>query len=140
MEDMLEDLIRDILNEENMLLSVSTGGAVIEMRINNDLPFKVRENWMTIGDNNGPCHMHINKKEVKEVRFIKEEKQNRISYSIRLMNTRGDRLIAAFFTKMYDDNGSPVKERIERYESIFKKYGSKEVIPLQVEVKKEFEG
>ncbi len=131
MENMLEDLLHDILKEENILVAVNTGGATIEMRLYRDLPFKVRENWITIGDNDGPCHMHINKDEVKEVRFVKEKKENRTSYSIRLMNAKGERLVAAFFTKMQDENGNPVKERVERYENIFRKYGSKEVIPLQ---------
>ncbi|MFQ5941219.1 MAG: ChuX/HutX family heme-like substrate-binding protein [Nitrososphaerales archaeon] len=130
---MLEDLLKDILKEENVLMSVNASGAVIEMRVNNnnDMPFRVRENWITIGDNNGPCHMHINKNEVKEVRFVKEKKETRTSYSIRLLNAKGERLVAAFFTKMSDQNGNPVKERVERYENIFKKYGSREVITLQ---------
>lgn len=128
---MLEDLLRDIVKEENVLMSVNTGGAIIEMRVNKDLPFRVNENWITIGDDQGPCHMHINKKEVNEVRFVKEDKQTGISYSIRLLNAKGERVLAVFFTKMHDDNGNPIKERIDRYEQIFKKYGSREVIVLQ---------
>jgi len=128
---MLEDLLRDILNEENVLMSVNTGGAIIEMRISKDLPFRVSENWITIGDDQGPCHMHVNKNEIKEVRFVKEDKETRVSYSIRLLNAKGERMLAAFFTKMYDDGGNPVQERINRYEQIFKKYGSREVIALQ---------
>lgn len=127
---MLEDLLKDILEEENVLMTVNAGGAVIEMRLTKGMPFRVRENWITIGDDNGPCHMHINKSEVMEVRFVKEDKQTRISYSIRLLNANGERLVAAFFTRMYGKNGNPLKERIERYENIFKKYGSKEVIPV----------
>lgn len=128
---MLEDLLRDILNEENVLMSVNTGGAIIEMRISKDLPFRVSENWITIGDDQRPCHMHVNKNEIKEVRFVKEDKETRVSYSIRLLNAKGERMLAAFFTKMYDDGGNPVQERINRYEQIFKKYGSREVIALQ---------
>ena len=128
---MLEDLLRDIVMEENILMSVNTGGAVIEMRISKDLPFRVRENWITIGDDQGPCHMHINKNEVKEVRFVKENKQTRISYSIRLLNAKGERVLAAFFTRMQDEDGKPIQERLDRYEQIFKKYGSRETIELQ---------
>ncbi len=128
---MLEDLLRDIVKEENVLMSVNTGGAIIEMRVSKDLPFRVRENWITIGDDHGPCHMHINKKEVNEVRFVREDKQTGISYSIRLLNSKGERVLAAFFTKMQDDNGRPIKERVDKYEQIFEKYGSREVIPLQ---------
>lgn len=127
---MLEDLLRDILKEENVLISVNAGGAVIEMRTG-DLPFHITENWITIGNNDGPCHMRINKNEVKEVRFVKEEKETRTSYSIRLMNGRGERLVGIFFTRMQDESGNPVRERIERYEGIFRKYGSREVIALQ---------
>jgi len=128
---MLEDLLRDIIKEENVLMSVNTGAAIIEMRTSKDLPFRVRENWITIGDDQGPCHMHINKNKVNEIRFVKEDKQTRTSYSIRLLNAKGERLIAAFFTKMQDDNGRPIKERVERYERIFRKYGSREIIELQ---------
>ena len=128
---MLEELLKDILNEDNVLMSVNTGGAIIEMRVSKDLPFGVRENWITIGDDQGPCHMHINKNEIKEVRFVKEDKETRVSYSIRLLNAKGERVLAAFFTKMYAESGKPVKERINRYEQIFKKYGSREVIALQ---------
>jgi len=128
---MLEDLLRDIVREENVLMSVNTGGAIIEMRVNKDLPFRVSQNWITIGNDHGPCHMHINKSEVNEVRFVKEDRQTGISYSIRLLNAKGERVLAAFFTKMHDDNGKPIKERVDRYERIFKKYGSLEVIALQ---------
>jgi len=128
---MLEDLLRDIVKEENVLMSLNTGGAIIEMRASKDLPFRVNENWITVGDDQGLCHMHVNKKEVNGVRFVKEDKQTRISYSIRLLNAKGERVLAAFFTKMHDDNGNPIKERVNRYEQIFKKYGSREVIELQ---------
>ncbi len=127
---MLIDLLKDIVNEENVLMSVNTGGAIIEMRVSKDLPFRVRENWITIGDDQGQCHMHINMKEINEVRFVKEEKQDRTSYSIRLLNAKGERVLAAFFTKMQDDNGNAIKERVERYEQIFKKYGARETIRL----------
>ncbi|MFQ5920701.1 MAG: ChuX/HutX family heme-like substrate-binding protein [Nitrososphaerales archaeon] len=128
---MLEELLRDILNEDNILISVSTGGAIIEMRVNRELPFRVSENWITIGDNKGPCHMHINSKEVDQVRFVREEKQQRTSYSIRLMNAKGERLIAAFFTKMSGEDGKPIRERVERYEQLFRKYGAREIIELR---------
>lgn len=128
---MLEDLLRDIIKEENVLISVSSGGAIIEMRASKDLRFRVNENWITIGDDQGPCHMHINKNEVNEVRFVKEDKQTRISYSIKLLNAKGERILSAFFTKMQDDNGRPIMENVYRYEKIFQKYGSREVIALQ---------
>ncbi len=127
---MLEDLLRDIIKVENVLVSINTGGAVIEMRVSKDLPFRVRENWITIGDAQGPCHMHINKNEIGEVMFVKEDKQTRTSYSIRLMNSRGERVLAAFFTKMQDDDGGPVREKVDRYEQIFRKYGSRKIIQL----------
>ena len=73
MENMLEDLLNDILKEENVLVSINVGGAIIEMRVNKDLQYRTRENWITIGDNDGPCHMHINKNEVKEIRFVREK-------------------------------------------------------------------
>lgn len=127
---MLVDLLRDIVKEDNIIVSVNTGGAIIEMRVSKDLPFRARENWITIGDDQVQCHMHINRNEINEVKFVKEEKQNRTSYSIRLLNAKGERVLAAFFTKMQDDDGNPIRERVERYEQIFKKYGARETIRL----------
>ncbi len=127
---MLIDLLRDIVKEENVLMSVNTGGAIIEMRVSKDLPFRVRENWITIADDQGQCHMHINMKEINEAKFVKDEKRDRTSYSIRFLNAKGERALAAFFTKMQDDNGNAIKERVERYERIFKKYGARETIRL----------
>lgn len=127
---MLEALLKDILLEDNILMSVNAGAAIIEMRVNKELPFRVSEEWITIGDNNGPCHMHVKKSDVREARFVKEQKENRTSYSVRFLNARGERVFAAFFTKMQDENGNPARERIERYEQLFRKYGSKDAISL----------
>jgi len=127
---MLIDLLRDIVNEENVLVSVNIGGAIIEMRVSKDLPFRVNENWITIGDDQGQCHMHINKNEICEARFVTEERQNKISYTLSLHDALPICVLAAFFTKMQDDDGNPIRERVERYEQIFKKYGSRETIRL----------
>ena len=55
----LKDLLSDIISVENVLLIVKSNGATSEIR-SNSLSIKQNEKWITIGDNDGPCHMHVN--------------------------------------------------------------------------------
>ena len=56
-----------------------------------------------MGDNDDPAHMHINSEMIKTIEFIQEEKPERTSFSVRFFDGNGDRALAAFFTKMYDE-------------------------------------
>ena len=45
-------------------------------------------------------HIHAHKFEmIKSVEFVKEQKPDRISFSVRFFDVENQRLIAAFFTK-----------------------------------------
>ena len=124
---MLKDLLSDIVKIDNILLIVRTGGAITEMR-SNSLSLRQKDNWITIGDNDGPCHMHVDTSTVANVRFIKEEKENKVSYSIRFFDKDGQKILSAVFSKMYDDNMNIKPDRLNLYNDIFQKYGSKETI------------
>ena len=54
----LKDLLSDIISVENVLLIVKSNGATSEIR-SNSLSIKQNEKWITIGDNDGPCHMPV---------------------------------------------------------------------------------
>ena len=124
---MLKDLLSDIIKIDNILLIVRTGGAITEMR-SNSLNLRQKDNWITIGDNDGPCHMHVDTNTVVKAQFVREAKENRTSFSIRFFDKDGQKLMSAVFSKMYDDNMNIKQDRLNLYESIFKKYGSKETI------------
>ena len=121
---MLFELLSDIVNVDDVLLITKNSGATCEIR-SNSLPIRQKEKWITIGDNDGPAHMHINSEMIKSAEFVKEQRPDRISFSIRFFDINNERLVAAFFTKMYDESKNLVIEREKLYNSLNKKYSSK---------------
>ncbi len=125
--NMLNELLSDIIKINDILLIVRTGGAIIEMR-SNSIKLKQKDNWITIGDNDGPCHMHVDSSTVSKAQFITEQKEDRTSYSIRFFDKEEQKLMSAVFSKMYDEKMNLKPERKKLYDELFKKYGSKETI------------
>ena len=125
-------LISDILSQEEILLSVNSGSNMSETRVKKGLPFRIREKWATIGDENRPWHIHLNMDEVVQARFIKEQRSDgRQSYSIRFFDPKGNLSMRANFTKMYDSNGNLLKEKVAKFDEMYTKYGSKELLSLK---------
>ena len=124
---MLKDLLSDLVQIDNILLIVRTGGAITEMR-SNSLNLRQKDNWITIGNNDGSCHMHVDANTVAKAQFVKEQKENKTSYSIRFFDNKGEKLMSAVFSKMYDDMMNIKQDRIKMYDDLFRKYGSKETI------------
>jgi putative heme iron utilization protein len=126
-------LILDILSQQDMLLSVNSGsGSIAETKVEKGLPFRIRDKWATIGDDNRPWHIHLNMDEVVQARFVKEPRSDgRQSYSIRFFDSKGNLSMRANFTKMYDDSGNLVKEKIAKFDEMYSKYGSKELLSLR---------
>jgi len=124
---MLNELLSDISKINDILFIVRTGGAIIEMR-SNSLKLRQKDNWITIGDNDGPCHMHLDSSTVLNAQFVKEQKEDRTSYSIRFFDKDGQKLMSAIFSKMYDEKMNIRQERKKLYDDLFQKHGSKETI------------
>jgi putative heme iron utilization protein len=131
--DLAYQLILDILSQQDMLLSVNSGsGSIAETKVEKGLPFRIRDKWATIGDDNRPWHIHLNMDEVVQARFVKEPRSDgRQSYSIRFFDSKGNLSMRANFTKMYDDSGNLVKEKIAKFDEMYSKYGSKELLSLR---------
>jgi len=129
---MLRDLLSDIIKIDDILIIVRTEGAIIEMR-SNSLNLRQKDKWITIGENDGPCHMHIDASMIAEVRFIKEQKTDRISYSLRFFDKSGEKQLSTVFAKMYDKEMNLNLERKKLYDDLFKKYGSQEIIKFNFE-------
>ena len=125
----LKDLLSDIISVKDVLLIVKSNGATSEIR-SNSLSIKQNEKWITIGDNDGPCHMHVNNELIKRAEFVEEEKVERISFSVRFFDENDQRVLACFFTKMYDENKYLMPERKKLYDDLREKYGQKNVIEL----------
>ena len=121
---MLFELLSDIVKVDDVLLITKNIGATCEIR-SNSLTIRQKEKWITIGDNDGPAHMHINSEMIKSAEFVQEQKPDRISFSIRFFDINNERLVAAFFTKMYDESKNLVIEREKLYNSLNQKYSSK---------------
>ena len=120
---MLKEILSDILKVDDVLFVIKGGGAVSEIR-SNSLSIRQKDQWITIGENDGPCHMHINSDTIKKAQFITEEKPERTSFSVRFFDDKGERVLGAFFTKMYDENKNLKLDRKKLYDDLFSKYGT----------------
>lgn len=121
---MLLELLSDLIKINDILLIIKNNGAISEIQ-SNSLGIRQKDKWITIGDNDGPAHIHLNSELIKFAEFIQEQKPEKISFSIRFFDENGERIFAAFFTKMYDDSKQLVVERKELYDQLNQKFTSK---------------
>ncbi|MDA0755809.1 MAG: hypothetical protein O3C04_05930 [Crenarchaeota archaeon] len=121
---MLKDLLSDIVKVDDVMMIVKSNGATIEMR-SNSLSIRQKEKWISIGENDGPCHMHINNELIKNAEFVTEEKPERISYSVGFFDENNERVLGCFFTKMYDESNIIKSKRKKLYDDLRTKYGQK---------------
>ena len=121
---MLKEILADIIKVDDVLMVVKSNGATIEMR-SNSLSIRQKEKWITIGENDGPCHMHVNNEMIKNAEFVIEQKPERTSFSVRFFDEKNERVLVCFFTKMYDENKMIKSERKKLYDDLHAKYGQK---------------
>jgi len=121
---LLLELLSDLIKINDILLIIKNNGATSEIR-SNSLSIRQKDKWITIGDNDGPAHMYFNSELIKFAEFIQEQKPEKISFSVRFFDESGDCILAAFFTKMYDDSKQLVVERKKLYDQLNQKFTSK---------------
>jgi len=121
---LLFELLSDIIKIDDVLIITKNIGATCEIR-SNSLSIRQKEKWITIGDNDGPAHMHVNSEMIDSAEFIQEQKPDKISFSVRFFDKHNERVIATFFTKMYDESKILISSRKELYDSLYNKYSSK---------------
>ena len=124
---LLKEILCDLTCIDDVLFIVKSNGVVSEIR-SNSLEIKENEKWITLGDNDGPCHMHVNSELIKRAEFVKEKKPDKISLSVRFFDENNERVLAGFITKMYDENKNLKPERLRLYDNLFAKYGSNNII------------
>ena len=120
---LLFEILSDLVKIEDILLIVKNTSATSEIK-SNSLSIKQREKWITIGNNDDPAHLHINSEMIKSIEFIQEKRPERISFSVRFFDDDGERILAAFFTKMYDEKKNLNFTRKKIYDDLCQKYGS----------------
>ncbi|MFB5614776.1 MAG: ChuX/HutX family heme-like substrate-binding protein [Candidatus Nitrosomaritimum yanchengensis] len=120
---MLYEILSDLVHIKDVLLIVKNTSATSEIKTNN-LAIRQNEKWITIGSNDDPAHLHINSEMIKSIKFIEEKKPERTSFSVRFYDQNQERVIAAFFTKMYDENKNLDISRKNLYDDLEKKFGS----------------
>jgi hypothetical protein len=127
-----EELVKDVILLDDVMLSIRSEGAIAEVRMEKNTPFRIKEQWATIGDEKGAWHIHVNIQETKEAKFIIESSEDgRRRYSIRFFNSGNRLILRVNFMKMYTAENEVIKESLTRYENLFSKYGKKETIVLQ---------
>ena len=119
---MLLELLSDLADIDGILFITKSNGATSEVRSDSLETVRQNRRWITIGNNDGPAHMHIDSELVCSARFVQEAKPDRTSYSVRFFDQKGDRVFAAFFTKMYDDSKGLIPQRVDIYEKLQKRY------------------
>ncbi len=120
---MLKDILSDLVKIDDILFVIRSNGATSEIR-SNSLSIRQKDQWITLGDNDGPAHMHVNSELIKNAKFVVAEKPERTSFSLQFFDDSGERVLAGFFTKMYDENKNLNDSRKKFYDSLFEKYGS----------------
>jgi len=120
---LLFDILSEIVKYDDVLLIIRNNAAISEIR-SNRLNIRQKGKWITVGDSDGPSHMHIDSELIKSCSFIQEEKSDRTSYSVRFYDKKDEKVLNAFFTKMYDENNELILERKKIYDELYQKFGS----------------
>ena len=127
--NLIYELVSDILDIDDIMLSVNSGSGICEVRIERGLPVRIKDKWMTIGNEDKSWHIHLNLDNVKTAKFVTEIREGGMNgYSVRFFDSNGNIAIRANFVKMYDDNGNLSAAKFDRYNQLFTKYGKKQII------------
>jgi hypothetical protein len=129
-----ENLICDILLQSDITFSIRNFGGICEARLQENMKFKIRDEWATIGDEISPWHIHININEIDNARFVREfnKSHNRESFSIRFFDSSKNLIFRANFSKLYDLNGNLIQEKALKFQYLYEKYGKKEILNFKI--------
>ncbi|MGE0242352.1 MAG: hypothetical protein AB7F53_00475 [Nitrososphaeraceae archaeon] len=128
-----ENLISDILLQSDIIFSIKNAGGICEARLQENMKFKIKDQWATIGDEHSPWHIHINLNYVATAKFIREfnTSHNRESFSIRFFDSNENLILRANFSKMYDNSGTIIPNKIVKFQHLLEKYGKNEILEFK---------
>jgi hypothetical protein len=126
---LINELVSDILDIDDIMLSVNSGSGICEVRIEQGLPVRIKDKWMTIGNEEKSWHIHLNLDNVKTAKFVTEIRESGMNgYSVRFFDSNSNVAMRANFVKMYDDNGNLRSAKFDRYDKLVTKYGKNQII------------
>ena len=73
---LINELVSDIVDIDNMMLSVNSGSGICEVRIERGLPIRIKNEWMTIGNEDKSWHIHLNLDNIKTAKFVTEIRES----------------------------------------------------------------
>ena len=125
-----ENLISDILLQSDIIFSVKNSGGICEARLQENMKFKITDQWATVGDELSPWHIHINLNYLATAKFVREfnTSHNRESFSIRFFDINQNLILRANFSKMYDNNNNIIPSKITEFQHLWEKYGKNEIL------------
>lgn len=127
--DLIYELVSDLIDIDDIMLSVNSGSGICEVRPERGLPVRIKDKWMTIGKEEKSWHIHLNLDNVKTAKFVTEIRDRGMNgYSVRFFDSKGNIVMRANFVKMYDDTGNLRSANLNIYDELFTKYGKKQVI------------
>ena len=127
--DLINKLVSDLLDVDDIMFSVNSGSGICEVRPERGLPVRIKDKWMTIGNEDKSWHIHLNLDNVKTAEFVTEIRESGMNgYSVRFFDSNGNIAMRANFVKMYDENGNLRSGNLSMYDKLFTKYGKKQVI------------
>jgi len=127
--DLIKELVSDILDIDNIMFSVNSGSGICEVKSERGLPVRVKDKWLTIGNDDKPWHIHLNLENVTMAKFVIEERQSGMNgYSIRFYDSQGNIIMRANFVKMYDDDHTLIPKKYDKFNELFIKYGNTEIV------------
>src|SRR6187397_1990855 len=127
--DLIKELVTDILDIDNIMFSVNSGSGICEVKSERGLPLRVKDKWLTIGNDDKPWHIHLNLENVTMAKFVIEERQSGMNgYSIRFYDSQGNIIMRANFVKMYDDDHTLIPKKYDKFNELFIKYGNTEIV------------
>ena len=68
MKILLFELLSEIVKIEDILFVVRSEGATSEVR--SPLSIRQKEQWITMGENDGPAHIHVNSEIISSAEFV----------------------------------------------------------------------
>ncbi|HEU4469068.1 MAG TPA: ChuX/HutX family heme-like substrate-binding protein [Nitrososphaeraceae archaeon] len=126
---LIYQLVSDLIDIDDIMLSVNSGSGICEVRPERGLPVRIKDKWMTIGKEEKSWHIHLNLDNVKTAKFVTEIRDSGMNgYSVRFFDSKGNIVMRANFVKMYDDNGNLRSANLNIYDELFTKYGKNQVI------------
>lgn len=127
---LITKLLRDALSFDKSVFTISNGPSVCEAKSDKNYPITVNEQWVTIGNEKKPWHIHLDLTTISEAKFIEEPGCVGQSYSLRLFDSDGTCIARIYFSDSNDKDGKILVKREAKYRKMISQYNDTTHIKL----------